>query len=197
METGRRRGRECRVQQAAAAVVSSLVAWGCSGPLAGPADDGGEARLTSGVQAAGTWTRVETSGAAPSEQSTPAVAAIGRWVYVFGGARDDVVNGDVAIYDDLHRFDTVEKRWALLEPAGPVPPARVFAASAAHAPTRRMLVFGGASFGPFFSDFTAHGDQWAYDVDANAWTELHAVNPGPSARSRPSAWMVGDKLYLF
>ena len=145
----------------------------------------------------GTWTRLATTGPAPSERSTPAVAAIGHKIYVFGGGRDDVVNGDVAIYDDLHRFDTVKQRWDVLTPAGAIPPPRVFAASVAHPPSRRMLVFGGAFFGPFFSDFSAYGDLWAYDVDANAWTELHPSNAGPSPRSRPSAWIVDDKLYIF
>src|SRR6185295_12714877 len=101
----------------------------------------------------GRWTRLNTTGSAPSERSTPAVAAIGHRIYVFGGSRDDVVNGDVQIYDDLHRFDTVTRRWDVLTPAGPIPPPRVFAASVAHPASRRMLVFGGAFFGPFFSDF--------------------------------------------
>jgi hypothetical protein len=143
----------------------------------------------------GTWTRLVTTGSALSERSTPAVAAIGRDVYVFGGARDDDITGDVAIYDDLHRFDTVHNRWAVLTPTGASPPPRVFAASVAHG--RRMLVFGGAFFGPLFSDFSPYGDLWSYDVDDNRWTELRPVNPGPAPRSRPSAWIVGNKLYVF
>lgn len=143
----------------------------------------------------GTWTRLVTTGSALSERSTPAVAAIGRDVYVFGGARDDTITGDVAIYDDLHRFDTVHNRWDVLAPKGASPPPRVFAASVAHG--RRMLVFGGAFFGPFFSDFSPYGDLWAYDVDDNRWSELHPVNAGPSPRSRPSAWIVGNQLYVF
>lgn len=145
----------------------------------------------------GTWTRLVTTGPALSERSTPTVAAIGHKIYVFGGARDDSVTGDTTIYDDLHRFDTVKKRWDVLTPAGATPPPRVFAASVAHARSRRMLVFGGAFFGPFFSDFAPYGDLWAYDVDDNAWSELHPVNPGPSPRSRPAAWIIDDKLYIF
>src|SRR3954469_22625469 len=70
----------------------------------------------------GTWTRLATTGSAPSERSTPAVAAIGHDVYVFRGARDDDLTGDVAIYDGLHRFDTRTRRWAVLTPVGPTPP---------------------------------------------------------------------------
>jgi hypothetical protein len=160
-------------------------------------EEASEGRDDGGRHGDGTWTRLVTTGAAPSERSTPAVAAIGHRIYVFGGARDDEVSGDVQIYDDLYRFDTVTRRWDLLTPAGPIPPPRVFAASVAHHRSRRMLVFGGALFGPFFSDFSAYGDLWAYDVDDNAWTELHPTNPGPPARSRPSAWIVDDKLYIF
>jgi hypothetical protein len=170
-----------------------------SDPVAGddPDDDDAVADASLRGHRDGRWTRLHTTGSAPSERSTPAVAAIGRRIYVFGGSRDDVVNGDVQIYDDLHRFDTATRRWDVLTPAGPVPPPRVFAASVAHPASRRMLVFGGAFFGPFFSDFAPYGDLWAYDVDHNAWHELHPSNPGPGARSRPSAWMIGDKLYLF
>jgi N-acetylneuraminic acid mutarotase len=197
MKAPRRRGRGTRLVHLAAGAAAAWLA-ACSAGEGPPGQVELGAELAGPpAQGDGTWTRVAATGPAPSERSTPAVAAIGRWVYVFGGARDDVVNGGVAIYDDLHRFHTVDGRWQLLEPAGPVPPARVFAASAAHRASRRMLVFGGATFGPFFSDFSAFGDLWAYDVDANAWIELHPANAGPQARSRPSAWMVDDKLYVF
>jgi hypothetical protein len=173
-----------------------LVAIGCVGEPAEP-DDALDVESAAISRHDGRWTRLATTGPAPSERSTPAVAAIGHIVYVFGGARDDSVTGDTQIYDDLHRFDTVKRRWDVLTPTGAKPPPRVFAASAAHRASRRMLVFGGAFFGPFFSDFSAYGDLWAYNVDDNRWTELVASNAGPSPRSRPSAWVVDDKLYVF
>ena len=173
-----------------------LVGIGCIGEPVAP-DDALDVESAALSRHDGRWTRLATTGPAPSERSTPAVAAIGHMVYVFGGARDDSVTGDTQIYDDLHRLDTVKRRWDVLTPAGAKPPPRVFAASAAHRASRRMLVFGGAFFGPFFSDFSAYGDLWAYDVDHNRWTELQASNAGPSPRSRPSAWVVDDKLYVF
>src|ERR1041384_604918 len=166
-----------------------LVGIGCVGEPTGPddPDDALDVESAAVSRHDGRWTRLATTGPAPSERSTPAVAAIDHMVYVFGGARDDSVTGDTQIYDDLHRFDTVKRRWEVLTPAGAKPPPRVFAASAAHRASRRMLVFGGAFFGPFFSDFSAYGDLWAYDVGDNRWTELVASNAGPSPRRRRSA----------
>jgi hypothetical protein len=135
----------------------------------------------------GTWTRLSTTGPALSERSTPAVAAIGHRIYVFGGARDDAVTGDVQIYDDLHRFDTVKKRWDVLTPAGPKPPPRVFAASVAHAPSRRMLVFGGAFFGPFFSDFSICGPMTSTTTPGPSSIRITPVHRRGRARRRGSS----------
>lgn len=145
----------------------------------------------------GVWQRVATSGPRPSERSTPAVAALGTSVYLFGGVKDDFRTQINTFYDDLYRLDTVTGTWHELEVEGQRPPARAFAASVAHPASDRMLVFGGASYGPMFVGFVAYDDLWAYDVGERRWSELIAENEGPSGRSRPNAWMVGDRLFVF
>jgi N-acetylneuraminic acid mutarotase len=150
-----------------------------------------------GSTADGTWLKLTTSGPRPSERSTPAVAALGTSVYVFGGVKDDFSTQINTFYNDLHRFDTLTNTWLALSPAGALPPARAFAASVGHERSRRMLVFGGAIYGPFFVGFTAYDDLWAYSVDQNAWSQIHPLNPGPVGRSRPTAWIVDGKMYIF
>lgn len=145
----------------------------------------------------GTWTKRVTTGPRPSERSTPAVAALGQFVYVFGGVKDDFSTGVNAFYNDLHRFNTRNDTWEELSPMGGPPPARAFAASVGHEDRGLMLVVGGANYGPNFSNFIAYDDLWAYWAGQNRWTQIQALNQGPSGRSRPKAWLVDDRLYIF
>lgn len=145
----------------------------------------------------GHWATLETRGVGPTGRSAPAVAALGRNVYVFGGSQDDVVNGDVVLFDELYRFDTVRNRWQPIEPDGPRPTARAFASAAADPQERHVLVYGGASFGAFFSDFVALGDLWAYDVQTRSWIELVSTNAAPLGRSGATVWRDGRALYVF
>lgn len=45
------------------------------------------------------WTKLLTSGDIPS---VPAVAALGRSIYLFGGVRDDFATFENTFFDDLH-----------------------------------------------------------------------------------------------
>lgn len=173
-------------------VGASVLVAAAAGALALPTTpaSGGTARD-------GTFARRQVTGERPSERSTPAVAAIGESIYVFGGVKDDFRTNVNTFYDDLHRFDTRTDTWTKLAPAGPLPPARAFAASAADEVSRRTFVFGGATYGPLFVGFVAHDDLWAYSVDANSWTRLVGSTPGPSGRSRPNMWLVEGRLYVF
>lgn len=144
------------------------------------------------------WTTHKSKGEVPSPRSAPVVGALGKHVYLFSGVFDSITADPHVCFNDLYRFDTRSDRWTRLTPVGPVPPARAYAASASHPASKRILVFGGAFYSsPFYADFSVYDDLWAYDVKRNAWTQIIANNAGPSARSRPTAWMVGNQLYLF
>jgi N-acetylneuraminic acid mutarotase len=144
------------------------------------------------------WTLHSTTGPEPSARSAPALGALGRDVYLFGGVFDGLSGENHVCYNDLYRFNTQSDRWTLLQPQGPVPPPRAFAASATHPGSGRLFVFGGGfNADPFYSDFSVYDDLWAYSARANQWTQIHAANAGPSGRSRPSSWMVGNRLYIF
>ena len=147
---------------------------------------------------AGGWTVHSATGTGPSQRSAPAVSALGENVFLFGGVFDSLTAPEHVPYNDLYRFDTKSNRWTLLQPQGAAPAPRAFAASAAHEGSRRIFVFGGGvNTDPFYSDFSVYDDLWAYDTRANRWSQIQPVNAGPSGRSRPAVWMVGNRLYVF
>jgi len=81
--------------------------------------------------------------------------------------------------------------------SGERPPARAFAGAAAHRKSGTLLVFGGAHYGPGFSDLVAYDDLWAFQEGDAAWRRLVARNPGPVGRSAPLLWIDRDRLYVF
>jgi len=145
----------------------------------------------------GVWRRLSTSGVAPSGRSAPAVAAQGRFIYVFGGSHDDVVTGAVTLHDDFHRFDTVRNRWQSLPATGARPTARAFANLVNDPGSGQLVMYGGATFGAFFGDFAALDDLWAFDPESGYWTELGAANGGPGGRSGATLWIDDGQLYVF
>lgn len=141
--------------------------------------------------------RVTGSGDIPSGRTTPAVTELDGYVYLFGGVRDDFATFTNDFFDDLYRFDPQTGVWTELTPAGDVPPARTFAAAATHDDLGLMLVFGGSEYDPTFQVFDVFDDLWAYSPDLDEWTEIDAVNDGPSARSGAVMWFDDDQVYVF
>jgi hypothetical protein len=152
---------------------------------------------TAPASAQGTWSQQSTTGTPMSGRSTPALAALGPYVYLFGGVRDDFMAGQNTFHDDLHRFDTRRRHWERLTPAGPLPPPRAFAAAVPVPHRHWMLMFGGAQYTPDFSSFTVYDDLWSYDARRDRWEPRRARNSGPGGRSRPTMWQLGDCIYVF
>ncbi|MHA3770405.1 Kelch repeat-containing protein [Verrucomicrobiota bacterium sgz303538] len=154
--------------------------------------------LTASQAFGATLTRLETTGPRPSKRSSPAVATIDHDIYVFGGVFDNFDTDENLFHDDLYRFVSSRSRWERIETTGPRPEARAFAATAADpAGGGRFYVYGGSTYGPYFQDFIAYDDLWVYSVRENKWSEIVPLNDGPSGRSRPSTWIVGNKFYVF
>lgn len=149
------------------------------------------------ARADGVWRVVDARGAVPSGRSAPAVAAHGRAIYVFGGSHDDVVTGEVTLYDDFHYFDTRQRRWREVEREGDWPSARAFAPMVNDAAAGRLVMYGGATFGDFFSDFMALDDLWTFDAGDDVWSLVHPEGDGPGGRSGATLWIDEGRLYLF
>ncbi|MDD9971663.1 MAG: hypothetical protein OXR73_35800 [Myxococcales bacterium] len=142
------------------------------------------------------WSVEDGSGAVPSERSRPAVAALGKRIYLFGGLFDDFSSGEFVGLDDLYRYDTRSDRWSRLAPEGPGPEARGFAGYAAVPQKRGFAVFGGGVYGADLN-VTIFQDLWLYTPADNRWTEVIADNDGPPPRFDPKMWADGDTLYVF
>lgn len=151
--------------------------------------------FVSAEASAGKWKERPATGPIPSERSAPAVAALGKQIYLFGGVMDDFSTGIDSFYGDTYRYDTRHDRWHVVNPAGTTPHARAFGSTAAH--DGKMYMFGGAHYGPFFSDFIAFDDLWSFDPDCDTWSLVQATNAGPFGRAGAAMWVKGHKIYIF
>jgi len=128
-----------------------------------------------------TWTLL--SGGGPGARNMAVGVVSGDQFVIYGGNKSD----SGASYDsqkDVWSFDLVANEWVELSP-GSGPGKRIFHAASLSPDGKTMYVYGGgddnAFTGPFF------GDLWALDLDAPAWTELHAGGGGaPDNRIWPN-----------
>jgi len=108
-------------------------------------------------------------------------------VILFGG-----YNG-TRYLNETWSYDYATNQWTNLNPSNP-PPARGCHGMSYDQAHERVLLFGGwDQVGP-----TVRGDTWAYDYDANAWTNLNPCN-SPSPRLEVSMEYVSSiqKILLF
>lgn len=109
---------------------------------------------------------------APSARLDAPIAydSANRTVWLFGGQGAE---GDT---NDLWAYSLESQSWRRLAPQGTPPGARHGHTMNYDARGRRLIVFAGQARG-FFSDM------FAYEIDANRWTRLHAGGSGaPAAR---------------
>jgi N-acetylneuraminic acid mutarotase len=78
---------------------------------------------------------------------------------------------------DTWAYDPARKSWTNLEPAGPAPQARAYAAMVYDPAARKVILFGG-----FAGPRGLLGDTWAYDPVTNRWARLDQGHRGPSRR---------------
>jgi N-acetylneuraminic acid mutarotase len=122
------------------------------------------------------WTRVATAGAPSARWGASVVydSATGK-IILFGGL--------FGSYDGTNRladtwsYDPVRKSWTNLKPAGPVPPARGYAATVYDPAINRVILFGG-----FAGPQGLLADTWAYNPTTNRWSQVASGHPGPSQR---------------
>jgi len=136
------------------------------------------------------WQQLAPSG-------TPPPVRLGAFVVYAPSRNALVVFGGLgsAWYNDLWLLNLDSLVWHQLTPSGSVPGARFCGASFFHAPTGRMLIFGGMGVG------TTHNDLWALDLTPGneRWSQL---NPGGAVPSRRGEFAygydeVGQRLFVF
>jgi hypothetical protein len=118
------------------------------------------------------WTQLAPRGPRPAGRvgHSAVFDSIGNRVIVFGG-----VNSNVAFGDIWALTLNGDPSWNLLTPSGSLPPARFDHAAVLDPGRRKMIVFGGAAYGPGEPD-----DVWLLDLaDETRWTKLAAAGSGP------------------
>jgi hypothetical protein len=124
------------------------------------------------------WTVVPHSG--PPPLRSPAMASIGRDLYLFGGRADDL-----SITNNLWYYG--QGIWRLLATVDPPPPR--FACSL-NVYDEKLIVFGGQNATESFNDL------WEFDIPTLTWERLQFPNPPPPRNAHATAFTT-TQLWLF
>lgn len=147
--------------------------------------------------AAGTWSKLKTSGSAPAGRSTPITLPVGTDIYLIGGIRDDYKTKKITFYEDIYRFDTKTNTWEEIKSAKGQPPGRAYPTAVVNNDNQQILIFGGARYDFTFGNQVFYDELWTYSPSNNSWTQLHPLNQGPSARAVAKSWFNDGKMYIF
>jgi hypothetical protein len=91
-------------------------------------------------------------------------------------------------FRDTQAFDLATHRWKDLTPPDGGPRVRCLLTAALHAPSRRMIAYGGQNNG--FLD-----DLWAFDLSARTWTDL-TTTARPPGRLLASSFVDRDGVFM-
>ena len=151
-----------------AVISASVAATEPASPSAVPSSDASSPSATAEAEPLA-WARLDAAGPSAREDHTWTVAGDGRTALLFGGRNGATTFGDLWAYD----LDT--DAWSELAPS-PGPAAR-FGHEATWVDDVGLVVFAGqADATTFFNDL------WAFDPDADAWTELPGSGDVPVSR---------------
>jgi N-acetylneuraminic acid mutarotase len=122
------------------------------------------------------WTRASVTDAPrPRWGASMAYDPVTGTIVLFGGLFGGY-DGRERL-NDTWSYDPATHTWRNLHPAGPLPPARGYAAMDYDATTHEMVLFGG-----FAGPQGLVSDTWTYDPARNAWSRIAQPAAHPSAR---------------
>jgi N-acetylneuraminic acid mutarotase len=124
--------------------------------------------------ASDTWTLTDLKGSVPSPRSGHAMVfdpAIGASI-LFGGY------DGIGLLDDTWVYDAQAGTWTELEPSGTLPSPRGNHRMVYDSDIGVVIMFGGSDGDKELADI------WAYDPEANVWTELLPAGDAPSGREQ-------------
>lgn len=136
------------------------------------------------------WTKLRTSGPAPSARVNHCISTVGSKLYLFGGfdPLNEVYFDDVWMLDLGH--SPVSPQWiAVGARSGERPAQRSNTSCAAYGD--KLVVFGGSD------DDSKYNDTWAFDTVKHVWEEWKCIGFVPTARNSHKAAIVGDKMYIY
>jgi len=120
-------------------------------------------------------------------------------LFVFGGFLEDFENNTDVYYNNLWKFDLLDRHWTL-EDAGTGPSPRAFHGSTISSLHAALYVYGGATYneqGYVFSNITIYDDFWAWNLATSSWSRIIANNFGPGPRAQVVLAYAQGKIYLF
>lgn len=128
----------------------------------------------------------------PSGRVGHVMAAVGDYIYMFGGGVWGKVNGWTQQYNDLFIYDTKVHQWEAValkneEKPGVCTYPYVFTVG------YNVVIFGGASM----TGSTVTNKMYGWDILARKWREMTAEGDDISARSIGTANLVGDEVVLW
>ena len=135
---------------------------------------------------ADSWHRLLPAGPAPAARfGHAAVWVDGVGLVVFAGQA-----GPTALLADLWAYDPDADRWRELPSPGGGPAQRTGTCATLGLDGRIWISHGASGAG------TDLADTWAYDPEANGWSNMTPGGPGPVARSGHRCWWTADGRFV-
>jgi N-acetylneuraminic acid mutarotase len=121
-------------------------------------------------------------------------------LYVFGGDVGPTVMciPAPAFRNDTWKYDATCDRWEKIETTVQ-PSARSRAAYAVDSLRRRILLFGGRFRAASTGSYTLYKDVWAFDMQAQTWSQVMTMGMGPSERANSAVVYdpMADELVVY
>ena len=92
------------------------------------------------------WEKIpitKESGSPPSARSGHRMVMVKRHLVIFGGFHDSLSSGESKYFNDVHVFDTDERKWKKMEVTGVKPPSPRSGCSMFSLPDGRVVIYGG------------------------------------------------------
>lgn len=146
-----------------------------------------------------TWSQAGAGGGPSARTNTSFVVDDeGGKAYLFGG---DISTSGLSYnaQQDLWELDLSSLAWTQLTPTGTAPSPRLWMGSLFDPQRRRFIVYAGDD-NDAFTGTDSLGDMFAYDVEDNAWIQLHdGTGDAPAGRFRSQMAYddVNDRYLMF
>eukprot|EP01125_Pyxidicula_operculata_P008577 TRINITY_DN286_c2_g1_i1.p1 TRINITY_DN286_c2_g1~~TRINITY_DN286_c2_g1_i1.p1 ORF type:complete len:617 (-),score=142.85 TRINITY_DN286_c2_g1_i1:108-1892(-) len=134
------------------------------------------------------WTLVTPLGFAPTVRSLHTATAVGKKMYIFGGANSTGYD-DSSGFCDLYVYDSALMTWSECNPRT-TPPVPCYGHSATHVGNNRVLVFGGKGYKDLNSIHIL-------DLERMEWKRMIYAGNILDPRWGHSATLHGSKLVIF
>ncbi|KAM9959164.1 hypothetical protein ACTFIR_000222 [Dictyostelium discoideum] len=125
---------------------------------------------------------LQGDGKPPSCRYAHTMTAIGTNIYIFGGYNGIYLN-------DVHCFDTINKKWNLIQTTGPTPIKRAFHSSWVYG--KKLYIYAG------FNGKLILNDLYSLDIDSMEWKLEVTGGVQPKPRFEHTTSLIGNSIYLF